>query len=164
MRDNSEFDDIFREYYSPLYFFARQYVDDEDECRDIVSEAYERAWNNFRNIKRQSAKTFLFVTTRNLCLDYVRHQVRHRQYARYCEVMSNEMTVETDRIEREELQQQINRQIESLQPPTRDIFISCYVERKKYKEVALERGITVSTVKKHIIRALKIIRELNSKK
>ncbi len=164
MRDNSEFDEIFRKYYSPLYFFARQYVDDEDECRDIVSEAYERVWNNFRNIERQSAKTYLFVTTRNLCLDYVRHQARHRQYARYCAIMSREMAVETDRIEREELQEQINRQIESLQPPTRDIFVSCYVERKKYKEVALERGITVSTVKKHIIRALKIIRELNSKK
>lgn len=164
MREKAEFDQIFREYYSPLYFFARQYVDDEEECRDIVTAAYEKVWNNFSMIERRSVRTFLYVTTRNLCIDYVRHQTRHREYARYCAVMSADVVDEAGRMERDELQQRISRQISNLQSPTRDIFIACYIDRKKYKEVALERGITVSTVKKHVIRALKIIREANSKK
>jgi len=37
--------------------------------------------------------------------------------------------------------------------------VACYVERKKYKEVGQDRGISVSTVKKHIVRALRIMRE-----
>jgi len=47
-----------------------------------------------------------------------------------------------------------------LKPPTSDILRACYVEEKKYKQVAEEMGISVSTVKKHIIKALKIVREM----
>lgn len=37
MDERFEFDDIFRLYYSQLFFFAMQYIGDENECDDIVS-------------------------------------------------------------------------------------------------------------------------------
>lgn len=159
MTKRSEFDDIFRQYHSALYFFARQYVDDEEECRDIVTAAFERLWSNFKSVSAESAKSFLYVATRNLCIDYARHRSRQRAYVRYCETMTREVADNTDLMEHEERLRQIASRIARLQQPTRDIFVACYVERKKYKEVGQERGISVSTVKKHIVRALRIMRE-----
>ena len=52
----------------------------------------------------------------------------------------------------------IEQVLQSLPPPTQEIFIQCYVERRKYQEVADNLGVSTSTIKKHIIRALKIIR------
>jgi len=43
--------------------------------------------------------------------------------------------------------------------PTHSILLACYVDGKKYKEVAEMMNISISTVKKHIVKALRIIRE-----
>lgn len=159
MLEKSEFDSIFREYYSPLYFFARQYVDDEEACRDIVSGAFERLWRNFSKVERENAKSFLYIAVRNLCVDHARQASRHRAYARYVAAMSHYATDASSLLEREELQERVNRKIGELKPPTRDIFMACYVERKKYKEVAEQMGISTATVKKHIVKALKMMRQ-----
>lgn len=159
MLEKSEFDSVFREYYSQLYFFARQYVDDDEACRDIVSGAFERLWQNFSKVERVSVKSFLYIAVRNLCVDHARHVSRHREYARYVAAMSRYATDASSLLEREELQRRVNRKIGELKPPTRDIFVACYVERKKYKEVAEQMGISVSTVKKHIVKALKAMRQ-----
>ena len=41
----------------------------------------------------------------------------------------------------------------------REVLVKCVVEGKKYKEVAEELDITVNTVKTHITRALKYLRD-----
>lgn len=159
MMEKKEFDAIFRENYSQLLFFARQYVSDEETCRDIVSAAFERLWQHFSSIEPDKAKSFLYVTARNSCIDYARHESRHREYARYVTAMSSYATAPSTLMEREELVARVSRQIDCLKPPTREIFMACYVDRKKYREVADEMGISTSTVKKHIIRALKALRK-----
>lgn len=161
MLTKNAFDAIFRENYSQLLFFTRQYVSDYEACRDIVSSAFERLWQHFSCIEPEKAKNFLYVTARNSCIDYARHESRHRKYAQYVAVMSSYATDTSTLMEREERMVRICRQIESLEPRTRDIFVACYVDRKKYSEVAKEMGISTSTVKKHIIRALKELRKKN---
>ena len=41
METETEFDDIFRLYYSQLFVYALQLINDEEECYDIVNSAYE---------------------------------------------------------------------------------------------------------------------------
>lgn len=159
MLKKKEFNAIFRENYSQLLFFARQYVSDEETCRDIVQAAFERLWQHFSSVEPEKVKSFLYVTARNSCIDHARHELRHRKYARYVATMSSYATDPSTLMEREELVARVSRQIDSLEPHTREIFVACYVDRKKYREVAEEMGISTSTVKKHIIRALKELRK-----
>lgn len=49
--------------------------------------------------------------------------------------------------------------IGTLTPQTRTILEACYFKGKKYADVAEELGISTSAVKKHIVQALKILRE-----
>ena len=49
--------------------------------------------------------------------------------------------------------------METLAPRTRLVLQECYIHKKKYKEVAAEMEISVNAVKKHIVKALKTIRE-----
>ena len=64
MDERFEFDDIFRLYYSQLFFFAMQYIGDENECDDIVSSAYEDAWRYFADIDRKAAQSWHFVNVK----------------------------------------------------------------------------------------------------
>jgi RNA polymerase sigma-70 factor (ECF subfamily) len=68
-----------------------------------------------------------------------------------------------DPLELQEREQIVEEVLNSLKPPTKEIFIWCYVDRKHYKEVAQRLGVSVSMVKKHISKALAIIREKREK-
>ncbi|MGM9698208.1 MAG: RNA polymerase sigma factor [Prevotella sp.] len=163
MNNQAEFDEIFSLYYSQLYFFARQHVDDANECDDIVSSAYEDAWRHFANIERKSAKTWLFVNVKNKCLDWLRRQVLHRNYAELHAHLCSISTVDDDPVEFEERCRYVERVVEMLPRTTRTIFTRCYVDGKKYREVAEEMEISPETVKKHIVRALRLLKEAREK-
>ena len=60
---------------------------------------------------------------------------------------------------REDKIQAIMGSLDELTPRTRQILKLCYVERKKYREVAVELQISESAVKKHIMQALSYMRQ-----
>lgn len=159
MEDKFEFDDIFRLYHSQLFFFARQYVDDDNDCDDIVSSAYEDAWRHFADIERKAAQTWLFVNVKRKCLDWLRHQQSHRFYAKLQLQLAQRTTDDNDPLETKERMEKVARLLDMLPENTRMIFTRCYVDEKKYREVAEELEISTETVKKHVVRALKILRQ-----
>ena len=62
MRDDLNFDDLFRLYYDSLFRFARQFINDDEDCHDIVSNAYEDVWRNFSHIEEKTVKAYLYTT------------------------------------------------------------------------------------------------------
>ena len=58
----------------------------------------------------------------------------------------------------------IHKAISTLTAHTRLILEECYVRRKKYQEVADELNISVSAVRKHIVKALSVLRKEFAKK
>ena len=53
--------------------------------------------------------------------------------------------------------------VDTLKEPTRTIFIRCYIDGKMYREVAEEMGVSVSMIKKHISKALRMLDEFRRK-
>lgn len=62
--------------------------------------------------------------------------------------------------EMKEREEKIKQVLDSLQPVTLAIFTRCFVQHMKYAEAAADLQVSVATVKKHIVRALKQIRDL----
>lgn len=160
METNTEFDEIFKLYYSQLFSYALQMINDQEECHDIVSSAYEYIWANFKKIKKESVKTYLYTIVKSKCINYLRHQNKHEEYIEFCQKL-NEETCEEDekQIEYNNQIEHINNALEKLTPHTRQILEACYIERKKYNEVAIELNISTNTVKKHITKAMQLLRE-----
>lgn len=155
------FDSFYRNYYEQLFRFAFQYVRDEEECYDIVSGAFEKLWLHLSQKPMDNAVAYLFTVVRNRSIDALRRQKRHEKYVAFSELLMTEYVEEHGYEEDNYNQLLIDRILEMLpSPPTREILVACYLEEKKYREVAEEMGITVATVKKHMVRALKIIRSL----
>lgn len=158
MNREGDFDKVFRLYYEPMYFFARHFVDEEEACRDLVMDVFEDLWRHRDGVKTEAAKSWLFVDLRNKCIDYLRRQNRARQYEVTALLLNKEWAETADPLEQQERERIVARRLGALPETTRRIFEACYVEGKKYKEVAEEMGISISTVKKHVVRALKIVK------
>lgn len=158
------FNQLFRQYYQPLLFFALQYITDEEECHDIVNGVFEETWRHIHQIDESTAKSFLYTSVRNRCIDYVRRMKLKQQYVEFTELMSERYIQADEQIEQKEIKQRIYEVLNALKPPTKEILEACYIQGKKYKEVAEEMKISIATVKKHMVRALKILRDLKNVK
>lgn len=161
MHSDKEFNEIFTLYYKRLFLFVHQFIDDEEECHDIAEDCFEYLWKNFDKVEREAAPAYLFRIARSKTADFFRKHHKHEKYIQFVNHLTQEYTDAQKLIEKEEQQKHVDFLINQLKPPTRDIFIACYVDRNKYKEVAEKMGISTSTVKKHIIKALKIIKSKN---
>ena len=163
VEDKADFDYLFKEYYPQLYYYAFHLINNMEASKDIVSDAFEFIWNNYAKIDKATAKSYLYVYDRNKSIDFLRHQNIHEQYIQ----LYSELTktyVETEYQEQDERMLSISRAMEKLTPHTRHILEECYIQRKKYQEVAEDLNISVSAVRKHIVKALQVIREECAKK
>lgn len=165
METETEFDDIFRLYYSQLFVYALQLINDEEECYDIVNSAYECVWSNFKGLDRSTVKAFLYASVKNKCIDYLRHRDVHNQYVEFCQKeYEEEGNAEDSSLDLDYKILCIRELVQHLPSTTKRILEACYIEQKKYKEVAEEMNISMSTVKKHLTKALSLLREKITKK
>lgn len=157
--ENKEFDQIFRQYYQELYFFAMQLLHDPEDSKDVVSDAFEEVWSHFSSVKKETVRFFLYRIIRNRCIDTLRHKKIQMQHAELMLQVTKPYDESMDTLEWQEREARIKEILDAMKPPTRDIFIACYVDHKKYAEVASLMAISIDTVKKHIKKALRFIRE-----
>lgn len=158
MKDISQFEQLYRTRYIQLYAFARQFVADEEECHDVVDMAFEGLWKHFKEIKEDTVLPYLYQTTRNICINYLRKKKLKTQYIKLKTLVTEEAA--TDSLAEYEERMEVAYQVLSeLGEPTESIMKACFIEGKKYKEVAKEMNISLSLVKKHVVKALRLIRE-----
>lgn len=158
MEKNIVFEQLFKQYYEPLFCFACQYVGSEEECHDIVSDAFEDVWRKMSQIQESTIKAYLYATVRNRCVNYLRHAKVRQQYIDYCEKITATYMKADDLIEQEERNVWVAKAIEELTPPD-DEVIKLYGAGKKYREIAEEMNLSMSFVKKVMSRATRKIRE-----
>lgn len=159
MQKEESFDNIFRQYYRQLYIFANRIVADDAESCDLVHDCFEELWIHFNDMKECSVRQFLYTCLRRKCIDHLRHKQAGQRYITLTKVITSAWDTDESIETLERREQQIRESIEQLKSPTREIFTLCYVEHKKYAEAADMLGISISTVKKHIVRALKYFRD-----
>lgn len=75
------FEQLYKENYARLYYYAFRFITDEEVCKDMVNDVFEKAWQNFGNLKSETASAYLYAQLRNRCIDYLRHQQVKEQYA-----------------------------------------------------------------------------------
>lgn len=71
------FQNVFRKYHRPLYFFVKQLLSDPHEAEDIVSETFLKLWKMKANFEtEQNIKAFLYITCRNASLNCLNYRKR----------------------------------------------------------------------------------------
>ena len=154
----ARFKQVFMDMYPRLVRYATQLMGDGDEARDIVGDVMETAWIRFEQLDEKYINSWLYTATRNACLNRMKHLNVEQQYIEWIAEATN-ADVATDYMEHELLLQAAEKVARELDEPTCTILRLCYWEKKTYKETAEQLGISPDTVKKHISKALRILRE-----
>jgi RNA polymerase sigma-70 factor (ECF subfamily) len=155
------FNFFFREYYASLTYFSYQIIKDKREAEEIAGEALMKLWErhaNFDNIT--SAKSFLYTTTRNASLNWIRQKKKNNQrakeFAYLNDVIENPIT---NQIVEVETFREIFLTLETLPPKCRQIFRMHYLEGKDYNQIAKELNLSIKTIYSQNARASLLIRQ-----
>ena len=155
IKDRSEFQQIFEEFYSPLCNFVYRYVNDCDLAEDMVQTVFVRLWENRESIHLTgSLKSYLFTATRNAALDHLRSNKRHAEMLEKTRPPVSEEPVDEDTAGRHLFRAKLNQAIQDLKPKTRQIFLLHKMEGLTYTEISEHLNIPKRTVEYNIYAAL----------
>lgn len=155
--DYTEFKTFFEQNYGKFYSFAFQLIGDGETCRDIVSDAFEIVWRNRERPDISNLSSFIYSYIRNQAVNYLRHEKVKAKHAELCRRMYVDSS--TGGIgDIDERIRVMNAIIGDMTEQTRTVFRMCYIDKMKYKEVAQALDISTNTVQKHIVKALKLLR------
>lgn len=163
--DRNSFKSIFQEYYQPLCHLSKHYLEDEEEAKGVVQEAFMKLWEIKENLEPDSnIRNFLFTLVKNNCLNLLKHRqvlLRHHEKIRKLEMhyqFESLTRMGEDYLEVKELKEKIDLAIRKLPEHCRVVFEMSRFDELKNREIAEKLGVTQKTVEAHLTKALKILR------
>ncbi len=137
-------------YFPILCKFAEKFLPDSSLAKDVSQETFIKLWNSRQSFDSLNAlKGFLFVTTRNGCLNLIRG--REREVNRHLEIHRRESSIQpymTDILLSEKLAL-IYQFVRSLPGPMQEIFFLSYEEGLTIRQISVRLGMKLKTVKNH---------------
>lgn len=171
MEENNEiqtFNRLFTNYKVRFVHFARTYIDDEMMAEDIAVEGLMYYWENRKKLDAHSnIPAYILTVVKHKCLDHLRRLHTQEDYIKYLqdyELRKLNLRIATleacnpERIFSEELQNLVDKTLDSLPAQTRDIFIRSRYNNQSHKKIAEALGLSVKAVEFHITKALKVFR------
>lgn len=153
----SEFECQFKILYRPLNMYAMRILSNEDDCEDIVQQAFVDVWEKLSDgTVIANLKSYLYLTVRNRCLN---HLSGEKSVSFENEVMDVTDASEEEAIARSERDARLWRVIDELPAERRRIFLLAKREGLHYREIAEELHISVKTVENQMGKALKSLRD-----
>lgn len=153
-----KFGAIFREYGQALQSYLRRKVRSRETAEDLMQETFARVYAA-GNDELASPRNFLFRTAHNLAVNYQR-DIRNARTDAVADVEAlgivHDSALPEDALRWREELALLERVIGSLPPQCRQVFILQKLELRSHQEIADELGIAVSTVEKHIAKAVKL--------
>lgn len=158
-----KFETIYTTHYLRLYCYAMSITGDKEASRDMVEEVFTRLWSNMQHVEESNIYPYLARSIYHLAIDNMRREIKLREIK--TAVANASSPIDEDYSEEQEKDRLVYQMIASLKPPADTIVKMKYLDGMKYAEIAQELDMSVNTVKKHIVKALKRLREIyNNKK
>jgi RNA polymerase sigma-70 factor (ECF subfamily) len=165
----SDFDEVVRLYRPRIFRFVMASLGDRDLAETLTQDCFLKAYmarGQFRG--ESSLSTWLTRIALNLIRDHLRNR-RMRFWHKTRDsavdlvdisdwIPDKAASAETACLQRERVKQ-VWKAVEELSGQQRTVFLLRFVEELELSEIAETTGMNTSTVKSHLYRALRIVRE-----
>ena len=157
-------EDIYKEVYYKYSEYLRNFMyyksGNMKVAEDISHDAYMKLWENCSKVEIDKAKSYLFTIANNLFLNKVN---RNKVILNFTSSLSQKTEVSDPHyiMQKNEFKQRLEKAISNLPENQRVVFLMNRIDKKKYREIAEELGISVKAVEKRMHLALSVLRKLH---
>jgi RNA polymerase sigma-70 factor (ECF subfamily) len=162
--DRTAFDELVRRTYVDTYTLAVRLTGNEEDARDVVQEAYLRAWKGIRRFRGDSAfPTWMYRITANASYTLVDRRRRRRttHLDDVDEPIDRRLDAQPDTLaESSAGLEHLAAALDELPPTLRTLVILKDVYGLSHEAIAEELGISIAAAKVRLHRGRKRLREL----
>ena len=149
--------DAYTRHGSSLKRFIGRFMRNSSDIEDIAQEAFLRAYTVERGRPIEQPKSFLFRIAKHLALSQLSRKAR--QITDYIEDFEDSSVIQLEHSAEEEIsaRQMLGLHVEAvteLSAQCRQVYLLRKVHGFSHKEIAAHLGIAVSTVEKHLMKAI----------
>ena len=159
---HQRFRKIYEDHFERLCAYAFVITNSRALAKDVVSDVFFSLWKsktNFDEIK--DLKAYLFRAVKNQAINSLpKNTLNFDDFDHSIDLLSIERLNPEDLMIGEELAGIIDRTLEAMPPHCQLVFKMVKEDNLKYEEVAQELGISINTVKHHMVTALKKMRQV----
>jgi RNA polymerase sigma-70 factor (ECF subfamily) len=157
--DEAAFDSIFRAWYPSLVRSAESIVRSRAVAEDVVQDVMLELWRRRESLAAESSpQAYLFQSTRNRALNYVRHERVERKSEPEL-IRQSEMRVSAPaNLVEDEINVALRNAVAELPDRCREVFELSRTHGLKYSEIATVLGISIKTVEAQMGKALRTLR------
>ncbi len=161
--DEEAFELLFTRYYAGLVRFARSLLPyPGEEAEDMVSDVFCYLWKNKSHLQiQESPAAYLFAAVKNRVFDHLKRKKLPLMELDpdAAEPADDAYAAPVNQLAYKELDQLITLLIAKLPPRSRLVFCMHRDENLTYEEIATILGISVNSVKTHMFRALRYLKD-----
>ena len=166
------FQELFKKFYRPVFYFFSRRGFDREECRDLTQETFANAYKGMGGYREEASyQTWLFRIAKHLWLNKKRNlsaAKRNRPEVSRDEVQEDRAEIDPPDVDsldpEEELLRteriRLVRDVLVELPPQRRRCLLLRLEGLKYREIAALLGISLQAVRSHLFQAREQLRGL----
>lgn len=154
--EKDAFSEIYARYRGRIYAYVLRMIGDRDRADDIFQETFTRIYRHCIDSGQEvsNAKSYIFTTARNRCLNAIRDKKPTTDVEDFHQI------VYQPSYENAELADLVKTSLELLPEHYREAFVLREYDGLSYQEISDITGQPLSSVKIHIFRAKKKLREI----
>lgn len=156
--DQLAYNVLFKRYFKSIYNYTHKHTRDEDLAEELAMDVMFRLWQKRASLDPDiNLSAYLFKSIKNALIDHWRK--KELLTVDLTEAESIHFSRPADyQLRSREMQDVYHKTVDTLSPQSRLIFKLSREQEMTYPEIAKEMGISVNTVKGHMIAALKGMR------
>lgn len=157
--ENGAFKELYGRYYTGLYSFLYKFLKSPELTDDITQEIFIKVWDQHAELPQLlSIKSYLFTLGKNHAFNFLKRagidQVAKAEIIRNYKTDHNSLE---SAIHARDYARYLEELLATLTPQSREVFRLCRQEGRTYDEAAELLGITRHTVKKHMVRTMRVL-------
>ncbi len=155
----SAFSDLYNFFFRKLILESDRYVKDLSVAEEIVQEVFLKIWEKADDLSAiNSIKSYLYRAVINASINYLKRQKNvDNHHQNIAADLTQSYIQEAD--EEHELVLRLYEEIDKLPTKCKEVFKLARFDGLKYKDIALQLGISERTVENHVANALKILKD-----
>lgn len=166
MAKNTCKDDIFKSVFNEHGESVRNFIYYKSgnlaQAEDLMQEAFVKLWENCAKVPTEKVRSFLFKVANNFFLNQVEHKKVVLKFEKRGGSGIDKQTPEY-MMEMKEFKERLELAIAALPEDQRVVFLMNRIDKKKYREIAEELGLSVKAVEKRMHKALVALRKIHKK-
>jgi len=158
--DSDAFTEIYGRHYNDVYRFIHRYLKCPHLSADVCQSVFVKLWE-LRNLDRPilDPVSYIFTVAKRKAFDFLKRAATEQAaMGIILQRIQPRMSVVEDEFRYREYIQFIDDIFSKLPEQSKIVFKLCRQENKTYEETAQLLGISRNTVKKHMVRSMKILK------